>query len=107
WGQFDSLITGGAKMTEPGFAYALYYQVAADRASGRKAVEWALGPGANDLRQLALVFDWCAPVMQPTEIDRLGAKIEKALAGPVSDSPAAVRRESARALAAIAIADRL
>jgi hypothetical protein len=103
WTQFDSLITGGAAMPEPGFAYGLYYRVASDRAAGRKAVEWALSSAATDLRQLALVFDWCGPVMSPSETDRLGTKIERAMAGSNGD----VRRESARALAAIAIADRL
>ncbi len=103
WMQFDALVTGGAPMPEPGFAYGLYYRVAADKAAGRKAVDWALGNSATDLRQLALVYDWCGPVMTPAEIDRLGVKIERAMAGSAGD----VRRESARALAAIAIADRL
>jgi hypothetical protein len=108
WVQFDSLVTGGAAMPEPGFAYGLYYRVSTDRASGRRAVEWALGASATDLRQLALVFDWCAPVMQPTELNALGSKIEKALAaGPAAESPNDIKRQSARALAAIAISDRL
>ncbi len=101
WTQFDALITGGAPMPEPGFAWALYYQVARDEASGKKAVEWAIGEG-QDLRQLALVFDWCAPVMTKAQSDRLGAKIEKAMAA--GDNAG---QQSARALAAIAIADRL
>src|SRR5258708_1713941 len=33
WVQFDSLVTGGAAMPEPGFAYALYYKVSTDRAA--------------------------------------------------------------------------
>ncbi len=102
WTQLDSLITGGAPMPEPGLAWALYYQVAKDDASGKKAVEWALGD-TQDLRQLALVFDWCGPVMTKAQSDRLGAKIEKTL----SASPDNARQQSARALAAIAIADRL
>jgi len=102
WNQLDTLITGGAPLPEPGFAWALYYQVAQDGASGKRAVEWALGD-AQDLRQLALVYDWCAPVMTKTQSDRLGAKIEKMLAA----SPDNARQQSARALGAIAIADRL
>jgi len=101
WTQFDALITGGAPMPEPGFALALYYQVARDEAAGKKAVEWAVGEG-QDLRQLAVVFDWCGPLMTKAQSDRLGSKIEKALAGSGD-----VRQQSARALAAIAIADRL
>ena len=76
WQQFDALISGGAPMPEPGFAWALYYQVARNDAAGRKAVEWALRDAADagDLRQLALVFDWCAPVMTKAQADRLAAK---------------------------------
>jgi len=103
WTQFDALITGGATMPEPGLAYSLYYRASSDRAAGRKAVDWALGNSGTDLRQLAIVFDWCGPLMTPVEMDRLGAKIERAMAGSAGD----LKRESARALAAIAIADRL
>jgi len=77
---------------------------------GRRAVEWALTDAAQDLRQLALVFDWCGPVMTPAQADRLGAKIERALAEPApagtSTSEGGIARESPRVLAAIAIADR-
>jgi hypothetical protein len=104
WQQFDALLAGGAPMPEPGFAWALYYRVARDAAAGKKAVDWALTDAASDLRQLALVFDWCGPVMSQTQMDRLGAKIERALAAP---APSDLTGQSARALAAIAIADRL
>src|SRR5215472_9228199 len=53
WQQFELLMAGHAPMPEPGFAGALYYQVAQNAASGRAAVIWAVGPG-SDLRQLAL-----------------------------------------------------
>src|SRR5215469_5259753 len=43
WEQFQTLMAGNAAMPEPGFALALYYQIAGDKASGRKAVAWALG----------------------------------------------------------------
>jgi len=104
WQQFDALLAGGAPMPEPGFAWALYYRVAKDAAAGKKAVDWALTDAASDLRQLALVFDWCGLVMSPAQMDRLGAKIERALAAP---APSDLTGQSARALAAIAIADRL
>lgn len=104
WEQFDALISSGAPMAEPGFAYALDYQVTRQSAAAQKAVDWALGD-ATDLRQLALVFDWCAPALTPAESDRLAAKIEKAL-GSSSAAPD-VRGQSARVLAAIALADRL
>jgi hypothetical protein len=104
WQQLDALIAGGAAMPEPGFAWGLYYRVAKDAATGKKAVDWALTDAAQDLRQLALVFDWCGPVMTTSQADRLGAKIQRALAGPAA---ADVTQQSVRALAAIAIADLL
>ena len=102
WQQFDALISGGAPMPEPGLAWALYYQVAHDEAAARKAVEWAIGD-TTDLRQMALVFDWCGLVATKAQSDRLAAKLERGLAAPAGD----VRRESARALTALALADRL
>ena len=47
WQQLDSLISGGAPLPEPGFAAALYYQVAKDPAAGKRAIEWALGAEAT------------------------------------------------------------
>ena len=106
WEQFDALMTGRsalANVPEPGFAGALHYQVTRQAAAANPAIEWALGDSATDLRQLALVFDWCGPAMTQSQSERLGTKIERALAIPASD----VRTQSARVLAAIAIADRL
>jgi hypothetical protein len=93
-------------MPEPGFAWALSYQVSRQPAAAKQAIEWALGD-STDLRQLALVFDWCGPAMTMAQSDRLAAKIQTALAKPVRASVNDVRGESARVLAAIALADRL
>src|ERR1019366_1542974 len=109
WEQLDLLISGGAPMPEPGFAGALYYQITGDAGAGRRAVEWALAPAYQDLRQLALVFDWCGPVMTPAQAEQLGAKIERALASggtDLSSGGASMSKDSARVMAAIAIADR-
>ena len=104
WLPLETLIAGGAAMPEPGFAWALYYRVTGQAAWGQKAIEWALGEEAKDLRQLALVFDWCGPAMSETQAGRLGAKLERAL----STAPSAdARQQAARAFAAIALADRL
>ena len=103
WQQFDALVSGGAPMPEPGFAWALYYQVAKNDAAGRKAVDWALGP-AKDLSQLALIFDWCGPVMTKAQSDQLAGKIGALVdANPGGD---AVHQRD-RAFAAIALADHL
>ena len=103
WEQFDALVSSGAPLPEAAIGDALYYQVSGNAAAGRKAVEGALGDSGKDLRQLALVFDWCGKVMTPAQSDALAAKIEKAIGPPRADLPG----QSARALAAIAIADHL
>jgi len=107
WEQFDALISGGAPMAEPGFAWALYYQVTRQASAAKQAIDWALKdvaePNASVLRQLALVFDWCGPALTPAQSDRLAAKIQTAIAKPASD----VRGQNARVFAAIALADRL
>jgi hypothetical protein len=116
WQQFDSLISGGVPMPEPGIARALYYQVTKDPAAGKQAVEWALGSdirpdSPKDLRQLALVFDWCGPVMTKAQADKIAEKIERGLGGSPGSPPSVpgtdIVQHNARALAAIAIADRL
>ncbi len=50
WLQFDALVSGGAPMPEQGLAWALYYQVAKNQPSGRKAVEWAVDDKHTDAR---------------------------------------------------------
>jgi hypothetical protein len=91
---------------EPGFAWALHYQVTRQAASAKQAIEWALADptdAAANLRQLALVFDWCGPAMTPAQSDRLAARIERLLPTPAQD----VAGQNARVFAAMALADRL
>lgn len=101
WEQFDALVRGQARLPEPGFALALYYRVSGDAEAGRRAVSWALSQAA-DLRQQALVFDWCQPLLEQGQRERLTASLEKGLTGAVPKDVAAVR---SRVLAAIALAD--
>lgn len=103
WVQFDALISGRAAMPEQGFALALYHQVAGDKTAGRRAVEWALGP-ANDLRQLALVYDWCQGALTEEQSSALASKLSGAL-----DQPArglTISDVRSRALAAIVLSSR-
>ncbi len=101
WQQFDALISGHAPMPEPGFAQALYYQVAGDRAAGRRAVEWALS--ASDLRQMAVVYDWCQDVLMPVERDQLASRIARRVGETAAlDSIPGVR---SRVLAAVTLFD--
>ncbi|MEO8096312.1 MAG: hypothetical protein ABI811_01315 [Acidobacteriota bacterium] len=103
WQAFDALISGQAPMPEAGFAWSLYYRVAHSDTAGRNAITWALSDGARDLRQLALVFDWCGPLLTKAEADRLATKIQAGMAQPATT----VQGQAARAFAAIALADRL
>lgn len=106
WQYFDANSvsdTSTPELPEPGFVWGLYYRVTHQNAIGRKAVDWALSPASSDLRQLALVYDWCAPLLTRPEADRLGEKIQQAMLRPATN----LAGQSARALAAIAIADRL
>ena len=104
WQQFDTLAKGGAPMAEPGFAAALYYAVSGDNAQGRKAIEWAFNPAARDLRQLAIVYDWCQPVLSPEQSKSLAAKIRQ-LMGTVPARPENLPAWRDRVLAIIATAD--
>lgn len=102
WQQFDGYLAADAPMPEPGFADALYYQVAGNADAGRRAIAWALGSAA-DLRQLALVFDWCQDLLSSSERAALTARIQKLLAETeADDSIPAVR---SRTLAAVALFD--
>ncbi len=101
WNQFQLLMAGRAPMPEPGFAGALYYQVAGDPDAGRRAISWALGSGA-DLRQQALVFDWCQELLSPADSKALAAKLERGIEQSRQDSSVAAVR--GRLLAAVALA---
>ena len=101
WLQIETLMNGKAVMPEPGFANALYYQVSGDRQFATQAIRWGLGP-AGDLRQLALVFDWCQDALTESQSKELAAKLVRQLAASERDQNVPAVRD--RALAAIALA---
>jgi len=100
WQQLETLMAGGAAMPEPGFAGALYYQVAGDKAAGRKAIAWALGPDA-DLRQMALVYDWCQDLFSDAERQNFASRLSRRMTDSGADAGVAAARS--RALAAVAL----
>ncbi|MBX5494946.1 MAG: hypothetical protein IRZ15_06390 [Bryobacteraceae bacterium] len=101
WQQFELLMTGGAAMPEPGFANALFYRVTGDAQAARRAIEWALTSDA-DIRQQAIVYDWCSDALTAPQSESLRAKLTQSLerTAQAADLPT-VR---SRALAAIALA---
>jgi hypothetical protein len=98
WQQFQKLIEAGAPLPEPGLAQALFAIVANDSRAGRRAVEWALSPAA-DVRQTALVYDWCQDWLSESQAAVLRAKLLKSISG----NDLLSHRD--RILAAIAAAD--
>jgi hypothetical protein len=102
WQQFQLYMAGHAAMPEPGFAKALYYQVAGDAAAGREAIAAALGP-ATDLRQQALVYDWCQDLLSDAQRRDLEARMKSAIAEAGTNN--AVAAIDARAMAAVALFD--
>jgi len=102
WQQFELFLAGQAAMPETGFAKALYYQVAGDAAAGREAVAWALDAGA-DLRQQALVYDWCQDLLSETQRRDLEARLGNGIANSASNNAIAAVRS--RAMAAVALFD--
>jgi hypothetical protein len=103
WLQIETLMTGKAVMPEPGFADALYYQVSGDRQFATLAIRWALSTG-SDLRQLALVFDWCQDALSAPQSKDLAAKLVKQIAASERDRSVPAVRD--RTFAAIALAGR-
>jgi hypothetical protein len=101
WEQFEGLWTGNAPFAEPGWTAALRYQIAQDAAAGKKAVAWAAGPG-TDIRQIALVADWCAPLFAGTDQSRIFGKLQRSLASP---APKTLGEARNRVLAAIALSE--
>jgi len=103
WQQFQLLMTGKAKMPEPAFASALYYQITGDESYGRQAIQWALDHPA-DLRELSLVSDWCGKLLSDSQAASLATKLEQGLASSKESTDIGTVRS--RVLAAIALADR-
>jgi hypothetical protein len=84
WDQFETLWTAGAPFPEAGWAEALRFQIADDRDAGARAVAWAVGPAdparPDDLRQMALIADWCAPLISRDDQSQLFGKLQRAAA---------------------------
>ncbi len=102
WEQFSGLQAGNAPFDEPGWSAALYYQIDQNATAGKAAVNWAAGPG-TDIRQIAIVADWCAPMFSGSDQSRIFAKLQKALAGPAPKTLAEARN---RVFAAVVLSEK-
>ena len=91
WEAFETLWGADSEFPEFGWTAALRYQIAQEDAAGRQAVSWAVGKaGLTDasvtdavLRQVALVADWCGPLMSAADKTAILGRLEKVLARPV------------------------
>jgi hypothetical protein len=102
WQQFEMLVRGGAAMPEPAFAGALDYQISGNQESGLAAIKHALAAGA-DLRDIALVFDWCQILLTAEQSSSLVERLARGLKEKASAADVGAARS--RAFAAIALAD--
>ena len=98
--QFDYYVSNGAVMPEAGFALALASRVSNNPAQCKSAYEWLTKTKDADLRQRALVLDWCAASLPEAQSNALAQALAKAI--PPISNIASLRD---RAFIAIAIVD--
>ncbi len=104
WEQFETLWNAGSEFPEFGWTAALRYQIAQDESAGRQAVAWAARPDpANDgmLRQIALIVDWCGPLISAADKALIFPKLERAMGG----NAVSIAEVRTKALAALALAE--
>jgi len=86
WDQFETLWAGNAPFPELGWVQALRFQIADDREAGVRAVAWAVGPAdiqrPDDVRQMAIISDWCEPLISRDDKSQLFAKLLRAVNDP-------------------------
>lgn len=102
WLQLKSVVSAGTSLPEPGFAHALYYLTSGEADHARQAIAWALENG-DDLRQLALVYDWCFDRLEAGEASRLAQALRRGLEASRAQSDLPAVRS--RLFAAVALAD--
>ncbi|HEX4138651.1 MAG TPA: hypothetical protein VHY84_28835 [Bryobacteraceae bacterium] len=107
WDQFETLWTGNAPFPELGWVQALRFQLADDKESGIRAVAWAVGPAdiqrPDDVRQMAIIADWCDSLIAGDDKRQLMANLARA-----ANDPKPVRTLSearARIFAAVALTE--
>lgn len=105
WQQFDALISGKARMSEPGFAYALYGAVSGEPGACRTAADWVIASAdpnnPGDIRQAALVYDWCQSSLGEARSSQIARKLTPVL----SSRPTSAQAVRSAVLAALAAAD--
>jgi hypothetical protein len=78
WDQFEMLWSANAPFPELPMVQALRWQIVGDRDAGTRAVAWAVGPG-DEVRQLALIADWCGDLASRDDRAQIEAKLRRAM----------------------------
>jgi hypothetical protein len=107
WDQFETLWTARAQFPELGWVQALRFQIADDRESATRAIAWAVGPAdvqrPGDVRQMAIVADWCEPLIAGDDRSQLLGKLLRAANDPRPVKTLAEAR--AKIFAAVALSE--
>ncbi len=110
WQQLQLLNKSGLPLPEEPLVRALEYQVAGDEGAGKRAASWAVkraeatsSPDAAELRRLAVVFDWCYPLLGDGDRARLVERMARGIAA--LSAPDAMRSFASVVLASIVLAD--
>ena len=80
WDQFETLWTASAQFPELGWVQALRFQIADDREAGHARRRVGGGSGGcarlDDVRQMAIIADWCEPLISGDDKSQLIAKLD-------------------------------
>lgn len=82
WEQFEALWAANAPFPELPWVQALRFRIADDQDAATRAVAWAVGPAdpgrPDDVRQMAIIADWCESLISGDDKRQLFQKIERA-----------------------------
>jgi hypothetical protein len=98
--QFDSYLANGAAMPEAGFALALASRITGNATHCANAYAWLVKSKEADVRQKAIVYDWCLASLPEAQGAALGAQLLQSI-----PAVSGVRSLRDRAFVALAIAD--
>jgi len=109
WEQFETLWDAGTEFPEFGWTAALRYQIAEDQSAGGQAVAWAAAKAAvtdtplpdGVVRQMALIADWCGPLMSATDKASIFQRLERAMVS----NPSVIAEARTKALAAVVLSE--
>lgn len=98
--QFEGYIRNREAMPEIGFAFALSGRIGSDKEACTTAHTWVMKAKEADLRQKALVYDWCGGLLDEKLHASLGEVLRKSV--PLATGIASLRD---RAFVALALVD--